>query len=88
LHTTSSGVAQPEELTAEASAWKFWLTSLASAGVPCVNVFGIETWACAELAALTRRTRSRSEVRSLIGESFGVQREWSRCPNIIGGFLI
>jgi hypothetical protein len=51
-------------------------------------VFGIETWACAELAALTRRTRSRSEVRSMIGESFGVQREWSRCPNIIGGFLI
>ena len=69
MHTTSAAVAQSEAFTADASAWKFWLTSLASAGSPSVNVFGIVTWACAELAALSRSAMSRSVVRSMIRES-------------------
>ena len=67
LHTPSAAVAQSEAFTADASASKLALTSLASAGVPSVNVLGIVTWACAELAALSRRAGSSIEVRSMSG---------------------
>jgi hypothetical protein len=52
---------------ATASAVKLAFISLAMAGVPSVNVLGFVTWACAELAALSRRTRSSIEVRSMSG---------------------